>query len=123
MEDDNALDPLTRLRAADSGETYQLRRRLTRIGRNAENDIIIESDRVSRFHAEIARTDKGLFVTDLKSRNGVYVNEEKITMPRRLEAGDTLRIGRKEFTLEIIEPTYEQPFEIARDADSITRAY
>ena len=32
-------------------------------------------------------------------------------------------IGRKEFTLEIIEPTYEQPLEIARDADSITRAY
>ena len=127
MEDDNALDPYVLLRVSESGGTYQVRRRLTRIGRSIENDIIIESDRVSRFHAEITRTGKGLFISDLQSRNGVWVNEEKITLPKLLASGDQLRIGRMEFTLEVRAPEHEQSIDIGnakitREADSVTRA-
>jgi FHA domain/Peptidase family M48 len=110
LEEDNALDARFWLRAED-GSTYQLRQRMTRIGRNAENDIIIESDRVSRFHAQIERTDAGFVVTDLKSRNGVTLNGKKLAAPKVIAPGDKLRIGRKEFTFASNESGNEQPFE------------
>ena len=124
-EDRNAPDPLCLLHTAEGGKTYQLRRCLTRIGRSPDNDIVIESDRVIRFHAEIARDEKGFTLSDLKSRNGVWVNGDKIAKPERLTNGDKLRVGRSEFTLEILEPRNE-PLEYAkstRDAGSVTQAY
>ena len=127
-EDDNAPDPLCLLHATEGGKTYQLRRRLTRLGRSPDNDVVIESDRVSRFHAEITRDEKGFIVSDLKSRNGVWVNGDKIAksaQPERFVHGDKLRIGRAEFTLEILEPRNESPehAQITRDAGSVTQAY
>ncbi|NOT63912.1 MAG: FHA domain-containing protein [Acidobacteria bacterium] len=123
--DDNARDPLYLLHADESGAMHQLRRRLTRIGRSPDNDIVIESDRVSRFHAEIVRDVSGFVVSDLKSRNGVWVNGDKITGPERLTSGDKLRVGRAEFTLEILEPRIESPeyAKSTRDAGSVTQAY
>ncbi len=124
-EDNNAPDPLCLLHTTEGGKTYQLRRRMTRLGRSPENDIVIESDRVSRFHSEIVRDASGFVISDLKSRNGVWVNGDKLTKPERLAHGDQLRIGRAEFTLEILEPRNE-PTEYAkstRDAGSVTQAY
>ncbi len=124
-ENDNAPDPLCLLHVTESGNTHQLRRRLTRIGRSPENDIVIESDRVSRFHAEIVRDAMGFTVSDLKSRNGVWVNGDKLTRPERLATGDKLRVGRAEFTLEILEPRNEPPeyAKVTHDAGSVTQAY
>src|SRR5262249_51500355 len=52
FDDENAHDARLVLISTDGSLTYTLRRRLTRIGRNIENDIVLDSDRVSRYHAE-----------------------------------------------------------------------
>src|SRR6185369_9562478 len=51
--DENPPDARLTLITSDGRLAYTLRRRITRIGRNNENDIVIDSDRVSRHHAEI----------------------------------------------------------------------
>ena len=108
--DENGLDNRLLLIPQGSETPHLLRRRLTRIGRNQDNDIVIQSDRVSRYHTEIQRHERGFVVVDKNSRNGVWINGNKITanMPTPLESGDALRIGRQEFTFKIKEQVHEQ---------------
>src|SRR5262245_51517037 len=63
------------------------------IGRSAVCDIQVTSGLVSRRHASIAITDKGVTVEDLGSRNGVYVNAERVVGSVPLKLGDRLGIG------------------------------
>ncbi len=98
--DDNAPDPQTALVAASDSRVYPLRRRLTRIGRNQDNDIVINSDRVSRYHAEIEREGDELRVVDHESRNGIWLNGRKVKGQAVINPGDLIRIGREEFTFQ-----------------------
>jgi two-component system, cell cycle response regulator len=75
------------------GHRFPLHGRESIIGRKGEVDIIIDSDSVSRRHARICRAPDGSwFVEDLGSRNGTWVNEERVTR-RGLGHGDMLRFG------------------------------
>jgi predicted component of type VI protein secretion system len=65
------------------------------LGRQLDNDIVIESERVSRRHARIERRDGGAFtLTDLGSVNGTAVNGERLEAnePRRLRDRDVLQL-------------------------------
>ena len=68
--------------------------RLT-IGRAADTDVPLEWDgRVSRVHAEISCVGGDWIVEDDGlSRNGTWVNGERLTRRRRLQDGDVVRIG------------------------------
>ena len=65
------------------------------IGRGPGNDLRIEWDEsVSRVHAELIRLgQEWTVVDDGLSRNGSYVNAERLTGRRRLRDGDLVRIG------------------------------
>jgi pSer/pThr/pTyr-binding forkhead associated (FHA) protein len=65
------------------------------IGRGMGTDVILAWDEgVSRVHAEIERlADAWVVVDDGLSRNGTFVNGERIERRRRLVDGDELRIG------------------------------
>jgi pSer/pThr/pTyr-binding forkhead associated (FHA) protein len=65
------------------------------IGRDAENMVPIPWDpQVSALHAELRRAgSRWLVVDDGLSRNGTFVNEERVTGRRRLRDGDQLRVG------------------------------
>jgi pSer/pThr/pTyr-binding forkhead associated (FHA) protein len=89
--------------AADSGASYALRRCFTRIGRNQDNDIVVNSNRVSRYHAEIVREDDDLKLIDKDSRNGVWLNGKKINESAVIRPGDLIRIGRQDFTFTVKE--------------------
>ena len=103
LESVNAFDPrMTLVCISDSAE-FNLRSRLTRIGRNQDNDIVLNHDRVSRYHAEIVREDKLLKVVDKGSRNGVWVNGQRVKDSAELKSGDKLRIGKQEFKLILKE--------------------
>ncbi len=69
----------------------------TTIGRDPDNEICIPSVEVSRKHAVVKLTEAGYLLTDLKSRNGTFVNDEKI-MQRVLADGDEVRFGKIRFT-------------------------
>ncbi len=65
------------------------------VGRLPENDVVLDSDRVSRMHAKLAVDDDGWTVEDLGSLNGTYLNGELLEAGV-LEAasdGDLVEIG------------------------------
>ncbi len=101
IEDANAPDPNLALVAVGGDSSYTLRRLRTRIGRNSDNDIVLEGDRVSRYHAEIVREGGELMVVDKKSRNGVWLNGARIKGSAPITSGDAIRIGRQEFTFVV----------------------
>jgi len=76
---------------------------MTRIGRNSENDVVLNSERVSRYHAEIARQDDVFLIVDKGSRNGVWVNRQRVKNSTELKSGDVIRIGRQDFTFTVKE--------------------
>jgi hypothetical protein len=74
--------------------------RLT-IGRVDENDVALPDDKVSRRHAVIERDGSGRVVLrDLDSRNGTYVDGERLSEPRVLAGGQQLRFGDAHLRVE-----------------------
>jgi pSer/pThr/pTyr-binding forkhead associated (FHA) protein len=63
------------------------------IGRRESNDIMIENLAVSGMHAKIDAIDKGYLLTDLKSKNGTFVNGQLVAT-HWLGHGDTVSIGK-----------------------------
>ena len=63
------------------------------IGRSAQNAIRLSDRSVSRVHARIIRTKRGVYVRDENSSLGTYVNGQRIAGPTRLSHGDIIRIG------------------------------
>jgi DNA-binding NtrC family response regulator len=69
-------------------------RRRCRIGRLPDRDIILDEDRVSREHAIVELGEQGVWVTDLKSRNGTFINGNRLGADRFFAPfGSVLRIG------------------------------
>jgi pSer/pThr/pTyr-binding forkhead associated (FHA) protein len=70
------------------------------VGRQSSADLVLDwDDQVSRVHARFERVnDAWDLVDDGLSRNGTFVNEERLTGRRRLSDGDTLRFGRTRVT-------------------------
>lgn len=84
-----------------AGRCYPLRGPATRIGRLADNDIVLDDDTVSRYHAVIVDTGTSFVVTDLHSANGVDVGDQRIQTSATLVDGDRIRISDHEFTFEV----------------------
>jgi DNA-binding SARP family transcriptional activator len=84
-----------------NGRHYLLTGAITRIGRLADNDIVLDDTDVSRHHAVITDTGTGFVMTDLRSTNGVEVQGQRIRGSAPLADGDRIRIGGYELTFEI----------------------
>jgi pSer/pThr/pTyr-binding forkhead associated (FHA) protein len=89
--------PFLVYREPDAGQQLVriARDRATAIGRNEDCDVCLHWDeRVSRLHAEITRVaGEWVAVDDGLSRNGSYVNGERVVGRRRLSDGDQLQVG------------------------------
>jgi hypothetical protein len=82
-----------------------LKNRITTAGRSSAADIPLVGALVSRRHATFSITDSGVDVSDHGSRNGVYVNGERISNTCALRPGDVVTIGDDSLTLvELAEP-------------------
>ncbi|HEX4970717.1 MAG TPA: FHA domain-containing protein, partial [Steroidobacteraceae bacterium] len=79
---------------ADLGRLHTLAKEITTIGRGRDNDIVLPSDCVSRRHTRLELRDQRVYVVDLASTNGTYVNDDAQPVRERpLERGDRLRVG------------------------------
>lgn len=76
-----------------AGSEFALDKPVMVLGRSADADIPIPGEKVSRRHAEIRLTGNQLYIVDLGSLNGTYVNGVRITGQHPLRAGDELGIG------------------------------
>ena len=76
------------------GRTFELGDELT-IGRASGCQVALEDDKaVSQLHARLFRRDGRLYLEDLGSTNGTYLNAKKVTGPVALHRGDRLQVGR-----------------------------
>jgi len=70
------------------------------IGRGANCQLILDDDYVSTRHARVVGSPSGIYVEDLGSTNGTYVNGQRITAPTTITLADTVRIGKTMLRLE-----------------------
>ena len=111
-------DPSKRLHywLADDQYVYPLKVGVDTIGRSADNDIVVPEIYISRRHCAIlVHLEKGCELHDTASKNGVYLNGDKLTHPTTLQTGDAIRICDRRFVFVTRD---EKP----RDATDVTAA-
>ncbi|MHB8669512.1 MAG: FHA domain-containing protein FhaB/FipA [Acidimicrobiales bacterium] len=76
-----------------AGQSFELGDELT-MGRAAGCQITLEDTYVSQLHARVFRRDGQIWVEDLGSTNGTYLNRRKVTAPVAIRRGDRLQLGQ-----------------------------
>jgi FHA domain len=80
-----------------AGEVFPVSGERMAIGRSPEAEVFLDDVTVSRNHAMLVRRRDGLYVDDLGSLNGTYVNRHRIES-HRLSNGDELQVGKYKLT-------------------------
>jgi hypothetical protein len=81
------------LEGLERGEVYWDLPTPVTIGREEDNHVRLNDERVSRFHAKVQEDEGKIILTDLESTNGTRVNGHAVKM-RVLQVGDQVQIGR-----------------------------
>ena len=113
-ENETLMRSLLIYRPDGSNTVFECALPLIRIGRGDDNEIVLEdsSRSISRFHAQLAIDAVGqAILTDLKSANGTFVNEQILDGPVALAQDDVVRIGsyRLIFRDAYVAPVQEKP--------------
>lgn len=93
----------------ENGRTVIVDKAVILFGRNADCDVVFtRSRKVSRKHCCLAQVDTRLFIRDLGSLNGVWVNGHRVRRQAEIKLGDELAIGdvryRVQTSKQLLEP-------------------
>jgi 3-deoxy-7-phosphoheptulonate synthase len=92
---------LIALRGRNVGQLYEISDSPIVLGRSAEAEILVEDHCVSRTHARVYRRGDSLFIEDLGSANGTYVNGRRVARSALMD-GDLIGLGANQvFKLEV----------------------
>ena len=75
------------------GKRFVLDNNPTRVGRGADNQVVLDGDSVSRRHAHFEQRSASWLIVDDGSTNGTYCNDEQISREVVLKNGDRVKIG------------------------------
>ena len=83
------------LNGPEIGESFELREGVSFLGRSPDNEVRLTDKTVSRKHLKVVRKGDKYFITDLKSRNGTFVNGDFISPGKEVEVreGVPLAVG------------------------------
>lgn len=100
------------------GQRFQVPEGGLDLGRSDDNHITIDDDGVSRFHARMLfNVESGkLWLEDAGSRNGVFVNDTRVSGHKELKVGDQVTIAQHSFAVRWADDT-PAPVEREEDAD------
>jgi hypothetical protein len=87
------------VRGSLKGERFVLGIQPMTFGRGDQNDVVLTSERASRFHAELRHEDGAYVLADRDSGNGTWVNGTRVTA-HQLHSGDEITMGDEVFRLE-----------------------
>ena len=92
---------VTRSDALPVGESFPVAAGPIAVGRGGQNDVPLDGDEfASAEHARFEARRDGLWVEDVGSTNGTFVNGARVTTPRRLGKGDIVRVGQTDFRVD-----------------------
>ena len=104
------------LKPTDEGDLIQIAGDVL-IGRGEDCDLVVQEGHLSRQHARLTLKEGEVWLEDLESTNGTYVNDHRITAPTALGNGDRVRFDTVEFNLVVEasadDKTYVRPGESA----------
>jgi hypothetical protein len=87
--------------ALSEGDELTLNSSALRLGRGSDNDVNLARDEyASSKHARVEPRRDGVWVEDIGSTNGTYLNGIRLTQAKRLAPGDVVRIGETELRYE-----------------------
>ncbi len=107
-----------RLVPVSGGNTIEIVKDQTVLGREPSVDVVVSDGSVSRRHARVEQRGGLYFIVDQGSANGTFVNSERVA-ERELKDGQTLRLGAVDFKVELeddLAATIAMPSEAARPA-------
>jgi pSer/pThr/pTyr-binding forkhead associated (FHA) protein len=85
----------------EEGDEFPLNSAPVTVGRGGQNDLVLTGDEfASARHARIEVRGDGVWVQDLDSTNGTYVNGSRVAGAQRVDDGDVLRVGETDFRVE-----------------------
>jgi hypothetical protein len=85
----------------EEGNAFPLNSAPVTVGRGGQNDLVLDGDEfASARHARIESRGDGVWVQDLDSTNGTYVNGRRVAGAQRLDPGDVLRVGETDLRVE-----------------------
>ena len=100
MVEDKGAALVIRAGGGRAGESFALDQERMSIGRTPDAPIFLDDVTVSRNHALLVRRNDGLYIDDLGSLNGTYVNRKRIES-HLLVDGDEIQIGK--FKISFLE--------------------
>ncbi|MBN1208070.1 MAG: GGDEF domain-containing protein [Myxococcaceae bacterium] len=114
---------LVQIHGPELGKKYVLDDQEHTIGRDENNQIVVELDNVSRRHAKISTKQGRMFVEDLNSTNGTYLNDQEVHHAQPLRSGDLIKVGGSIFKFldgDNIETQYHETIYTLTIADGLT---
>ena len=96
------------------------------LGRGKKADLSIDDKSVSQVHSEVVIKNQQVFISDLGSTNGTFVNDVRITGPTLLKEGDSVRIGTTIFKFlpaGNIENVYHEKMRDLATIDDLTQIF
>ena len=97
------------------GQKLALNRTVISIGREEDNDIWLDDETSSRYHAELVWDSGQVYITDCDSLNGVLLNGRRIRGTLVVKNGDLVEIGSHRFIFEVAE----RPIPLAEQDDPL----
>ena len=105
-------------RGPGAGQLLPLKQGVLVLGRASTSDLRLQHPSISRRHAQLTRRGDRLFIKDLGSQNGTYVNRVRLGGEVELHPGDELALGNALLRLRGPGPTPEGPRVSVRRTDS-----
>jgi two-component system, cell cycle response regulator len=115
------------LTGSSVGEMYKIAKTEVVLGRGQQADVQVLDDGVSRRHAQIKLAGDKMIVEDLGSRNGTFVNGERINVVHILADGDKIQVGGTtilKFTYhDHLDESFQRRMYESALRDGLTRAF
>ncbi|TCB82108.1 FHA domain-containing protein [Acinetobacter sp. ANC 4173] len=93
------------------------------VGRHQDADVLLQSAEVSRKHAALLLKEQALWVQDLNSSNGTFVNEAKIENESQLQDGDVVQFASFKFAVfapaPAVETVEQEEIEVQQPAEAV----
>lgn len=113
-------------REGHAGRCYKLQEAPLRIGRDPNNEVVLQEDGVSRRHARIERHGSRVVLMDVGSRNGTLLNDSELTGIAELATGDRIQVGHtifKYLSASDLEAALHEQIFVSTTTDELTGLY